>query len=127
MQKKELIHWRTISHEEEDKMTTTENSDPDKRITNTDEQEVAVNQSTRAEGGYDEPASEREAGENPTSGKSNEKSSSSESSESEESNKRKPEATNSSDLRRRTEWCAKCHYTKKKGLNSPFFIELQQR
>ena len=34
--------------------------DPDKRITNSDEQEVAVNQSTREEGGYDEPASTRQ-------------------------------------------------------------------
>ena len=31
--------------------------DPDKRITNADEQDVAVNHSTRQEGGFDEPAS----------------------------------------------------------------------
>lgn len=37
------------------------NPDPDKRITNSDEQEVAVNHSTRDEGGYDEPASMRQA------------------------------------------------------------------
>lgn len=40
-------------------MTTRTDPDPDKRITNSDEQEVAVNQSTREEGGYDEPASTR--------------------------------------------------------------------
>lgn len=34
--------------------------DPDKRITNADEQEVAVNQSTHEEGGFDEPASTRQ-------------------------------------------------------------------
>ena len=32
--------------------------DPDKKITNTDEQDVAVNHSTKEEGGYDEPSPE---------------------------------------------------------------------
>jgi hypothetical protein len=41
-------------------MTTSTEPDPDKRITNSDEQEVAVNHSTREEGGYDEPGSARE-------------------------------------------------------------------
>ncbi len=42
-------------------MTTRTDPDPDKRITNSDEQEVAVNQSTHEEGGFDEPASVRQA------------------------------------------------------------------
>ena len=32
--------------------------DPDKKITNSDEQDVAVNHSTKEEGGYDEPSPE---------------------------------------------------------------------
>jgi hypothetical protein len=50
--------WR---EEEDKKNSMTENlndPDPDKRITNSDEQDVAVNHSTKEEGGYDEPVSQ---------------------------------------------------------------------